>query len=209
MFVQVIKGRVSDPAQVRTHLESWASTVGQGADGWLGSTAGVTDDGTAVVLARFESEEAARRNSDRPEQGKWWTQMASYFDGEPEFQDCTVVDVDTYGDPDPAGFVQVMQGRVGDGLSSSPHTNTRRGVCARNGPRDAGLVSGRSRPMGIAVTSGPSASTVERGTIEAPSPRATSSRTLTSSSLSNTSCGAAPAARRARSMVSRSAEPRR
>jgi len=114
MFVQVIKGRVSDPAGMRAHLESWASTVGQGADGWLGSTGGVTDDGTAIALARFESEEAARRNSDRPEQGEWWTKMASFYEGEPEFQDCTVVDVDTYGDPDQAGFVQVMQGKVSD-----------------------------------------------------------------------------------------------
>jgi hypothetical protein len=114
MFVQVIKGRTSDPVGMRAHVEAWSSTVGSGAEGWLGTTAGVTDDGTSVALARFESEEAARRNSDRPEQGEWWSRMASFFDGEPEFQDCTVVDVDEHGDPGQAGFVQVMQGKVTD-----------------------------------------------------------------------------------------------
>jgi hypothetical protein len=114
MFVQVIKGRTSDPAGMQAHMEEWASSVAQGAEGWLGATAGVTDDGTAVAVARFDSEDAARRNSERPEQGEWWTKMATYYDGEPEFRDCTIVDVDTYGDPNQAGFVQVMQGTVSD-----------------------------------------------------------------------------------------------
>ena len=114
MFVQVIKGRTSDPERMRAHVEEWGRTVGSGADGWLGSTAGVTDDGTSVAVVRFESEEAARRNSDRPEQGEWWSGMAALFDGDPEFQDCTVVHVDEYGDPEQAGFVQVMQGKVTD-----------------------------------------------------------------------------------------------
>ena len=114
MFVQVIQGKVSDPAGMRAHMDTWASTVGRGAEGWLGTTAGVTDDGTSVAVVRFESEEAARRNSERPEQGEWWSSMASYYDGEPTFHDCTIIDVDTYGDPDQAGFVQVMQGKVSD-----------------------------------------------------------------------------------------------
>jgi hypothetical protein len=114
MFVQVIQGKVSDPAGMRAHMDTWVSTVGRGVEGWLGSTAGVTDDGTSVAVVRFESEEVARRNSERPEQGEWWSTMASYYDGEPTFHDCTIVDVDTYGDPDQAGFVQVMRGNVSD-----------------------------------------------------------------------------------------------
>ena len=114
MFVQVIQGKVSDPAGMRAHMDTWVSTVGRGVEGWLGSTAGVTDDGTSVAVVRFESEEVARRNSERPEQGEWWSTMASYYDGEPTFHDCTIVDADTYGDPDQAGFVQVMQGNVSD-----------------------------------------------------------------------------------------------
>jgi hypothetical protein len=56
---------VSDAAQVRAQLHRWAADLTPEAVGWLGSTAGITDDGTLVALARFESEEAARQNSDR------------------------------------------------------------------------------------------------------------------------------------------------
>ena len=114
MFVQVIQGHVSDAAAVRAQLDKWLAEVAPGAVGWLGSTSGVTEDGQAVALARFESEEAARQNSARPEQGAWWTEMAALFDGEPVFHDSTSVDVDTPGDPSKAGFVQVMQGRTTD-----------------------------------------------------------------------------------------------
>ena len=113
MFVQVIQGKVSDAAAVRARMDTWMKELAAGADGWLGSTAGVTDDGDFVALARFESEEAARRNSDRPEQTAWWEETAKLFEGEPTFLESTDVDVDTPGDPDRAGFVQVMQGRTG------------------------------------------------------------------------------------------------
>lgn len=111
MFVQVIQGRVGDPAKVRAALDRWAQELAPGATGWLGSTAGVTDDGQFITIARFESEEAARRNSDRPEQGEWWKGTSELFTGEVSFADNTDVDVDLNGDPDSARFVQVIQGR--------------------------------------------------------------------------------------------------
>jgi hypothetical protein len=114
MFVQVFQGQVSDPAAVRAQLDKWVAEQAPSASGWLGSTAGVTDDGQAIVLARFESEEAAQRNSDRPEQSQWWEEMAALFDGEPTFHNSTDVDLDLQGDPNQAGFVQVMQGRTTD-----------------------------------------------------------------------------------------------
>jgi hypothetical protein len=114
MFVQVIQGKVSDAAPVRAQLDTWVAEVAPGAAGWLGTTSGVTDDGTFVALARFESPEAAQQNSDRPEQTEWWEQTAALFSGEPVFQDSTTVEVDTPGDPARAGFVQVMQGRSSD-----------------------------------------------------------------------------------------------
>jgi hypothetical protein len=114
MFIQVIQGHVSDGAQVRMQLDKWVAEVAPGAIGWLGSTSGVTDDGQVVALARFESEEAARQNSDRPEQTAWWEETAALFTDEPVFHDSTSVDVDTHGDPSRAGFVQVMQGRSSD-----------------------------------------------------------------------------------------------
>jgi hypothetical protein len=88
--------------------------VAPGSVGWVGSTAGVTEDGRLIALARFESEEAAQQNSDRPEQTAWWNETAALFTDEPVFLNSTGVDVDTPGDPDTAGFVQVMQGRVSD-----------------------------------------------------------------------------------------------
>jgi hypothetical protein len=114
MFVQVIRGHVSDPAAVRAHLDKWVAEVSPGAVGWLGSTGGVTEDGQLVALARFESAEAAQQNSDRQEQSTWWEEMAQQFTDEPVFNNSTTVEVDTYGDPDQAGFVQVMQGRTSD-----------------------------------------------------------------------------------------------
>jgi hypothetical protein len=114
MFVQVIQGQVSDSAAVRERLDVWMSELAPGAQGWLGSTSGVTESGQLVALARFESQEAAQRNSDRPEQSAWWEQTAALFTDEPVFSNSTSVEVDTPGDPSRAGFVQVMQGRSSD-----------------------------------------------------------------------------------------------
>lgn len=114
MFVQVIRGRVSDPAQLRAAMDLWTERLAADAQGWLGSTAGVTEDGRFVALARFESEQAAQRNSERPEQHQWWMETAKLFDGEVTFADSDDVTVDLPGDPDTAGFVQVMQGRGTD-----------------------------------------------------------------------------------------------
>ena len=66
------------------------------------------------MLARFESEEAAQQNGDRPEQTAWWKEMEGHFSGDAEFHNSTRVDVDLYGNPDEARFVQVMQGRTSD-----------------------------------------------------------------------------------------------
>jgi hypothetical protein len=114
VFVQVIKGQVSDAGKVRAALDQWVRDLAAGATGWLGSTSGVTDDGTFVALVRFESEEAARRNSDRPEQDRWWAETAKLFSGEATFRDSNDVVVDVVGEPDRAGFVQIMQGRGTD-----------------------------------------------------------------------------------------------
>ena len=114
MFVQVIKGKVNDASTIRASLDKWVAELAPGATGWLGSTTGVTDDGTLIAVARFDTEENARRNSDRPEQGQWWSEVERQFDGEVTFADSTEVDVNEFGDPNTAGFVQVMQGRVSD-----------------------------------------------------------------------------------------------
>src|SRR3954447_26540854 len=114
MFAQILQGRTSDPDVLRTATDRWVRELAPGADGWLGSTAGVTDDGRFVVVVRFESAEAARRNSDRPEQGRWWAETQRSFDGDVSFLDSDDVTVELTGDPARAGFVQVMQGTVTD-----------------------------------------------------------------------------------------------
>jgi hypothetical protein len=114
MFAQVIQGRTTDAGGLVAAMDRWTQEIQPGSIGWLGSTMGATDDGTFVAVARFESAEAARRNADRPEQGRWWEETSRLFDGEVTFSDSEDVTVDMQGDPDRAGFVQVMQGRVTD-----------------------------------------------------------------------------------------------
>ncbi len=110
MFVQVIEGKVSDPAAVKELVDRWVADLSSGAGGWLGTTAGVTSSGRMVAVVRFEDEAAARRNSDRPEQGAWWAEMSKLIEDDPVFRDSDRVMVDVRGNPEDAGFVQVMQG---------------------------------------------------------------------------------------------------
>jgi hypothetical protein len=67
MFIQVIEGKVADAAGLQAAMDRWVAELQPGAQAWLGSTGGFTDDGMFVSTVRFESQEAARRNSDRPE----------------------------------------------------------------------------------------------------------------------------------------------
>jgi hypothetical protein len=114
MFVQVIQGQVSDAGALRAAMDRWLNELAPTATGWLGSTSGVTADGVAIALARFESAEAARRNSERPEQDAWWAETAKVFAGEVTFHDSTDVLTGLDGGSDDAGFVQVIQGRTSD-----------------------------------------------------------------------------------------------
>ena len=113
MFIQVITGTTADPDGLRRQADRWEQEVRPGAIGFLGSTGGVTDDGRVIVIARFESEEAARRNSVRDEQGAWWAETEKYVDGA-TFKESVNVTTMLGGGSDRAGFVQVMLGRVRD-----------------------------------------------------------------------------------------------
>lgn len=114
MYVQVIQGRTSDADGVRKILDRWVSELGPSAPGWLGTTAGVTDDGEFFAAVRFDSDDSARRNSQRDEQGSWYSEFVKYLDGEPTFHDCAEVETFLKGGSDDAGFVQVIQARVLD-----------------------------------------------------------------------------------------------
>ena len=114
MFVQVIQGNVTDRAALRTAMDRWLSEVEPSSIGWLGSTGGVTEDGRFILFARFSSEEEAMRNSDRPEQSAWWAETSKLFDGNATFKNSIAVDEDLVGNPDDAGFVQFVLGRMSD-----------------------------------------------------------------------------------------------
>lgn len=114
MFIQVIQGKVSDEDGLRRTMDRWAQELLPGAAGYLGTTAGITADGTFVALARFDSADSARANSERPEQGAWWAEMAKCFAGEVTFMDCDDVRQWLGGGSDDAGFVQIMLGRSPD-----------------------------------------------------------------------------------------------
>jgi hypothetical protein len=111
MFVQIIEGRTSDAEGLKRQGERWHSEVRPGAIGFLGVTAGATSDGRAITIVRFESVDAARANSQRPEQGAWWAEMSKYFDGDPSFTESSEVDEFMGGGSNEAGFVQVMKSR--------------------------------------------------------------------------------------------------
>jgi hypothetical protein len=112
MFVQIIEGHVSDPEHLRSQMQRWTEDLRPGAAGFLGSTGGVTADGTGFLAARFESAESARANSDRPEQGAWWAETETCFDGEVHFTESSDVETLLGGGSDEAGFVQVMKGSM-------------------------------------------------------------------------------------------------
>jgi hypothetical protein len=114
MFIQVMQGRCTRQADLRAAIDRWRTECEPGADGWLGGTYGFTDDDMFVGVIRFESEEAARRNSRRPEQDRWWNATRTLFDGDVEFHDCRDVSLMLGGGSDDAGFVQIVRGRVDD-----------------------------------------------------------------------------------------------
>lgn len=114
MFVQVMKGKTSDPAKLRSQAERWQNEVRPGAVGFLGGTGGIADDGTFVLFARFADEAAARANSNRAEQNAWWEETVSCFEGEPTFRESSDIRLLLDGGSDEAGFVQVMEGRAVD-----------------------------------------------------------------------------------------------
>lgn len=110
MFIQVIQGVVTDPEAVHARFSLWDEQLGPTADGWLGATEGVTDDGEFVAVVRFRDEAAARRNSSRDEQGQWWSETEALFSGEVVFHDYPNVTTMRDGGSDDAGFVQIIQG---------------------------------------------------------------------------------------------------
>jgi len=117
MFIQVITGTATDVDEMQRLSDRWEKEIRPGAIGYLGVTQGLTDDDRFVVLARFESAEAAAKNSERPEQSAWWAEMEKVV-RDVTFHDCSRIETLFGGGKDDAGFVQVMQGQIKDQASA-------------------------------------------------------------------------------------------
>ena len=113
MFIQVTQGRATNPPGIRRDLGRWQRQLAAGADGWLGSTTGITEDGWSLSVIRFASEDHARRNGERPEQREWWRDASQHL-ARVVFHDARKVHTYLDGGSDAAGFVQIIQGRTDD-----------------------------------------------------------------------------------------------
>jgi hypothetical protein len=113
MFIQVISGKVTDADAMERLTDRWQTELRPGATGFLGVTQGMTDDDRFVALARFESKEAAAKNSERPQQGEWWSEMEKVT-SDVTFHNSSRVETLFGGGKDDAKFIQVMQGRIKD-----------------------------------------------------------------------------------------------
>jgi hypothetical protein len=141
MFVQVVRGVVADAAAVMARLDHWLEHLAPGADGWLGTTAGVSRDHQLVSFVRFASEADARRSSDRVEQGQWWAESMLLFTGDVSFDNYDDVALFGDGGSDAAGLVEVFRGRVRPARSGCELAGRLAGQAMERG-RDAGLIGG-------------------------------------------------------------------
>jgi hypothetical protein len=127
VFIQIIQGKCNTTEDaMRARLDQWRTDCEPGAEGFLGGTYGMTDDGTFVAVVRFENEELAMANSARPEQSRWWAETEKMFDGPVEFHNCRNVLLMMDGGSDDAGFVQLIRGKMDDpaGLESMLQATT-------------------------------------------------------------------------------------
>jgi hypothetical protein len=134
MFIRVIQGRATNPPGIRRDLGRWQRMLAADADGWLGSTAGITPDGWCVTVVGFASEAHARRNSDRPEQREWWRDASQHL-ARIAVHDAPQVHVYRNGGADQAGFVQVIQGYSDDLERMASLGRDQKQVLAREAPQ--------------------------------------------------------------------------
>jgi hypothetical protein len=115
-----------------------------GAEGWLGTTAGVTADHELVSFVRFASAADARRSSDRVEQGLWWAGSVLLFTGDVVFDNYDDVEVVGDGGADGAGSVEVLLGRTRSDRSADQLREGLAALAADPATGAIGGISGRS-----------------------------------------------------------------
>ncbi len=109
MWVWVLEGKASDPRDVGRMLSRWADEFGQATPGYLGTTAGVTDDSRFMLFTRWESEGAGNELLMRTEMQTWWEEFQQHFDGPVDFAETGDVTQLLAGGSDAAGFVQAIK----------------------------------------------------------------------------------------------------
>jgi hypothetical protein len=114
MFVQVIKGKTSNPDAMLALGEKWQKELRPGAKGYLGGTVGASTDGTFVAVIQFTDDVAAKENSERPEQDAFFKEMQAHIDGEPTFRESSDTSLLFDGPSAKAGFVQLMESTCKD-----------------------------------------------------------------------------------------------
>ena len=114
MFVQIVKGKTSNPEAMTALGEKWQKELRPGATGFVGSTVGASADGTFLAAIQFTDDVAAKANSDRPEQDAFFKEMSQYIDGEPSFSESSDTSLLFDGPTEKATFVQVMEATVTD-----------------------------------------------------------------------------------------------
>jgi hypothetical protein len=138
MFIQIIQGRATNPPGIRRDLSRWQRQLAADADGWLGSTTGITEDGWSITVVRFASEAQARRNRDRPEQREWWRDASQHL-ARVVSHDAPKVHIYRDGGSDQAGFVQVIQGHSEDLERMASLGRDQDEVLAREAPHILGV----------------------------------------------------------------------
>jgi hypothetical protein len=114
VFIRILRGQAFDGAATRAELSRWRQELGAGALGWQRLTAGIGDGGELVLVLRYDTEETARRDRERPELVAWQASAERHLAGSGQWYDCPVVHTMKDGDAGQAGFVRVVQGRLAD-----------------------------------------------------------------------------------------------
>lgn len=114
MFIRILRGQAFNGAAMRTEIARWPQALSAGAPGWQRLTAGIGNDGELVLVLRYDTEVAARRDRERPELGAWQGSVERHLVGPGQWYDCPVVHTMKDGDTGDAGFLRVVQGRLAD-----------------------------------------------------------------------------------------------